>query len=396
MSQDLVTLMETEATLAAVLAFVDEFNHDDDAPGELLTSAENSRGSEASVCGENEAFRPRLSRRRSRSSRKDELAQLRTTAEILERQLEAQKARVAEQSAGNADEDDQLWEGVAKRQRLEHLQVKTENAELRRCFDEQLRAFKSVERALKKASKATFHRAGRQWTVHLRPWDEPCDLKGLLYAEVEDMHRNVDELFEDPRFNHLNNLERIQLVTSDGEDPSMKILTSCVLPFDHHETADVLWDIMVAQTYSGVSCQTTNSDDRVHTYYTIGRVDDQTKDAAFEVKRVSRKAYEDQHITFFSAIALDFSRLNGEIVQDVRLHVQIAHVIRQSHTTPRGNLTSWNSLYNIYPEPKKRDQRRRIVTDASKMVVQGMHGNHTSISQLLESRLMDQMLGFRV
>ncbi|TMW59815.1 hypothetical protein Poli38472_004884 [Pythium oligandrum] len=409
---------DANVTLEALLAFVDDFAEGyagPDASFEPLLAEINSVHEPVDVSSDSRLVSDDKPTRRRRTTRKEQITELQTTADALESKLNALKggeyAAEGSTARGNSElsEEGAGWESVAHRQRQQRAEVETENAQLRKHVQEQLRMSQTLERLIKKrfrshAMLTQFENKSNKRRRPARPTSRVYsqEVKEELLATVDEMYTEIETVFTDPRFDQQSGIEPLNLTefrkgSKDGTT-CIEYLRASKLPFDFHLTSDVIYDVFLSNKESRVwsTREKIDDSDKVSTDIGDGKVETPDGDRAFHVKLVSRRFSEPSRVVVLATMAMEVTRMNGKDVTGFFLRTRVWHLVK-----PTGQgMTSWKSIHVISPDAiRKKDdnaQNRRLFVEASHMLAHGVQANLHNSSQAIENVLMDRMASMKL
>ncbi|TMW59804.1 hypothetical protein Poli38472_004873 [Pythium oligandrum] len=405
----MATTSDAEETLAAVLAFVDSFG----AGEEELERDGQTQKQESGPSARVEATQ------RRRKTAKQQLQELRLTATALENTLSDLKTTQGDHKESTTREDNAgpstgltgAWEGVAQSQRTQHDEVQAENAMLRKLISEQLKFSRDFNRLLhrkRNCAEALLSEdsddAKRAKPVVTSEWIRSTELKDELLAVLDELFEDVDRIFADARYHQQKPLEPLRVVElrNDGSTGlSIECLGGYVLPFDHHQAADVLWDVLRSDKEARIWVVREHSvEDNITTDIAEGVIEGPNRSTIVQIKTVSRLYTQPNRTVLVGTSAMEVHRLNGKDVDNIRTQMCVWHILEPmvrdtaSATPPP---TRWRSLHRISPfKMEKHGPSRKLVDQATQYIARGIQHNLDTRSQQLENRLLDQMRGLQL
>ncbi|TMW59821.1 hypothetical protein Poli38472_004890 [Pythium oligandrum] len=398
---------EADATLAAVLAYVDEFADgngvDADAvePSMVEIDAVQLPNEVSSDTPESDIdYKPRR-----RATPKEQITQLRATADALEGRLHVLKTRPK-------TEDGPIgvgWEDVASSQRQQRTESEEKNAELRRLVEEHLKMGNSFKKLMRKrlfseGMQMKSDTSKRQRSTQESSWVYSTDAKEALLATLEEMYKDADLVLADPRFDQQATLDPLHLVEFRNENalgPSIECLRASRIPFDYRQTTDVTWDVYLSNKESRVWSlrQRVEESERVTTEFADGTVETPDGNRAFHIKLVARRYSEPDREIILATMAMDVTRMNGKPVNGFYLRTRAWHLVRPAGIAGH-NATDWRSIHVMSPETEQEkeatSENRKLFAEASHMLAAGMQNNFSHSTQAIENRLMDRMANMKL
>ncbi|TMW59808.1 hypothetical protein Poli38472_004877 [Pythium oligandrum] len=437
-TEELETLLGVEcnpdATLEAALAFVDEFQCQEESQssqgtasssptaGSTHSSSESACNSDSSPARKASQCQETASGKKPRARKPDrqrqELLYLRETVGDLEKKLSElidEQRRQTQRLAG-----DSAWANFASRQLGERKRAEEENATLRETYEEQLRLAKSLERMLKKRGYMELlgtdsHKDGLK---RARGQSKACSIYSMEQVEadlkrsVQEMYERVDMMFVDPQFAVQDNVtpKRVVELLSDAVTGTMvRSVDSRVLPFDYVETADAIWDFVMDRVHVKATCSCQNIRHEIDLSKSTKTITGQmgwlgTKHQ-FRVKCVAERYVEPNRVVIVSCMLLEPAQLGDSRIDGIWMRVRAWHIIRRGpNDCPERPSTLKQTYFVATPEiyapeddfSAEQWRQESEVGALTDFVLHAVNGQMDFNNQRVENRLADQLLQLQI
>ncbi|TMW58262.1 hypothetical protein Poli38472_011850 [Pythium oligandrum] len=423
---DFDAAFDDQETLAAVLAFVDEFaggdvGHErvwetvsstwtDGSSDEGSQTTSSSPSSPSSVVSTTK--KPRTREQKTR----DELQGLRDTVQSLEMRLtDLQKPAKPGTAVGR------MWEQVAASQRRQRQRAEKENARLRHQLKQQLTVAKRLQRSFMR----------RQVTVEGLHWSpgrpdkpqHPTMLNPLENSLVEaEMHQiiiamyaDVDRIQSDSRFqvdaqNAQSSSFVGRLTQPDTNHPLVEAMETRFLPFSYKDTADEMWRIRVdlnSPAESILSEDVEKSSDSVRRFF-FGLIDRGQTRGRFRAKMISRRFIEGDRIITAAVGLVQPLDYDGKAIEGVCMQTRVWDIVQPFPSTGSSDpatstcdpaITCQQSYYLATPHVFKdvsAQESQQSMEAATSFVMPIVRAKFETNHEEVENRLMARLAGIRI
>ncbi|KAF1325273.1 hypothetical protein FI667_g9347, partial [Globisporangium splendens] len=359
---------------------------------------------------------PKETKKKTRTSVKDELAYLRRQVRELEQQLhQLQHAANDPNDEGNATYKEEeysssstlepsVWERVAQRQKHEKIKTEVENAKLREMLEGQLKVANSLARVLRKRPETTLLETSESSISNkkrLRLGDG-AGVYETLTAQLETLYPQLDAVFAETGLSETPDKEvnDVQIKSDDMENNGrvyMELIHTKIFPFDLATTSRAVWQfagLSRTKLHNGVYGAIDSSDEVVRSEFTV-TLHLHRGEVLVHVQLMIKKIVEAERVVLLWS---SMGTSEGSLIGSQRINISESGwtVIREisnspsisPKTAPRTILQSivWSSP-EILDTSESGKQQAGVLTD---LIMSSYHQNMEAIFQRIENLLMTQ------
>ncbi|TMW59819.1 hypothetical protein Poli38472_004888 [Pythium oligandrum] len=421
LGEELETLLggegSAQATLEAALAFVDEFQSQEEWGSAQTTESSSSSQIDsppaAKESSEEETPKPTKKPRVRKPDRtREELLYLRETVGELEKKVSELKD--TERKHTERLETNSAWAKFASRQRTERERSEAENARLRSMYEEQIRLGKTLDRMFQKRGymellgadlanqsvKRVRGQPGSGLTVH--------ELEEDLNRTVRAMYEQVDAISSTHHFTHQDTATPkrvVELLSDDATGTKVRTVDSRVLPFDYVETADAIWEFVMDRVHYNATCRFQRNEQSVSTKISSGRMGWLGTTDQFRVITVAQRHVEPDRVVIVSCMLLEPCQLGGTSLDGIWMRMCAWHIIQPGpNDSPDRPAALKHTFFEATPEVYGRFDEFSAgewepesgVGALTDFILHAVDGQMELNNQRVENHLADQLLRLQI